>query len=74
MKISTSPDTVDRLRASDISYTDYEASYVQQSQIEFMDSDPQIVRTALIELYLNVKIRSADEVSAFTISERKRLI
>ena len=57
-----------RLRQSDISYTDYEASYVQQSQIEFMDSEPAIVRAAVIELYLNVKIRSAEEVS-----ERKGL-
>jgi len=59
-----------RLRQSDISYTNYEASYVEPSQIEFMDSDPAIVRAALIELYLNVKIRSAEEVSERKVLKR----
>ena len=39
-------------------------SQIYMSQMtEFIDSDPRIVRKGLIELYLNVKIRSADEVS-----------
>lgn len=42
-----------------------EQSYNQEldSEVSFYDSSPEIVRKGILELYLNVKIRSADEVS-----------